>query len=69
MIFIPINFTFVCYIQFTNGCFLLFVLISVSVVDCVFLIISAGDTGVRGAYFSISLTKTVQYAFLSELLQ
>ena len=36
MIFIPINFTFVCYIQFTNGCFLLFVLISVSMVACVF---------------------------------
>ncbi len=36
MIFIPINFTFVCYIQFTNGRFLLFVLFSVSMVDCVF---------------------------------
>ena len=36
MIFIPINFTFVCYIQFTNVCFLLFVLFSVSMVDCVF---------------------------------
>ena len=30
MIFIPINFTFVCYIQFTNGRFILFVLFSVS---------------------------------------
>ena len=30
MIFIPINFTFVCYIQFTNSRFLLFVLFSVS---------------------------------------
>ena len=51
MIFIPINFTFVCYIQFTNGCFLLFVLFSISMVACVFLIISAGDTGVRGLFF------------------
>ena len=24
MIFIPINFSFVCYIQFTNGCFFTF---------------------------------------------
>ena len=51
MIFIPINFTFVCYIQFTNGRFFTFCSILCFGVCLCFLIISAGDTGVRELFF------------------
>ena len=52
MIFIPINFTFVCYIQFTKGRFFTFCSILCFGVCLCFLIISAGgDTGVRELFF------------------